>query len=185
MMIYPAIPFLLLVYIHRRIVKANIADGNGVEGNFVTRVSGRQHMRPLAFWRNEKVEYRKGAHSAEISGVIHVPVEPVVPFAVKRTKARARARARSGSAKPKSSAGRGNVGGGLVHPEAGWDDMTTPLGKVIDFETGLETERREFFFWVFFFFSLLVSISLFLLLAENSLGLVLPLTLFFPFTFLL
>jgi centromere protein C len=105
-------------------------------------MSGRQHIAPLAHWRNEKVEYRKGEFGTEISGVVHVPVEPVVPYTVKRT------RARSGSVKPGSSArgnggGRGGRGGGIEHPEAGWDDMTTPLGKVIDFETGLETERRK------------------------------------------
>jgi centromere protein C len=132
---------------------ADATDGNGVEGNFTTRRSGRQHIAPLAHWRGEKVEYRRGVYGTEISGVVHVPVEQSLPLtgAAKRR----RARSRSMSVRPKGGRGGGVAGGGgggengngvWVHPEAGWDDMTQPLGKVIDFETGLETERREFLF---------------------------------------
>lgn len=30
-----------------------------------------------------------------------------------------------------------------IPPEAGWDDETQSTGKVMDYETGEETERRE------------------------------------------
>ena len=98
-------------------------------------------MAPLEYWRNEKVEYKKGQYGTEVKAVVHIPQDTAMPYAAKKRYARSRSR----SVKPKmgkeNSVDPRNVG--IRHIEAGWDDQTTALGKVLDFETGQEIERRR------------------------------------------
>lgn len=100
-------------------------------------------MTPLAFWRNEKVEYKRGLNSAEIKTVVTVPTEEVIPFSARRRMA---ARSRKGSSMRRSRSVSQQIKGEMMirHAEAGWDDETQPLGKVIDFVSNTEIERREF-----------------------------------------
>ena len=55
-------------------------DEDGVHGDFQTRRSGRQHFKPLKWWKGEKFEYKKGPQLAVIKEVVHVPDDYVEPL---------------------------------------------------------------------------------------------------------
>ena len=113
-------------------------DEDGVHGDFVSRRSGRQHFKPLAYWRGEKFEYTRGPALPVIKEVVHIPPEYVEPFAAQRKRGRT---GRSQSVR--RGHGNGGSGRGSDEPEeAGWDEGTNPVGVVKD-PSGRELYRRE------------------------------------------
>ncbi|KAE8540611.1 hypothetical protein D1P53_002974 [Cryptococcus gattii VGV] len=99
---------------------------DGYHGNFVTRRSGRQHYKPLEFWRGEKVEYMRGPGCAVIKEIITIPEDPPIPLAARRS--RKNGRTRSGSV----AAGK-RKREDSVEDEEGWDHKTEPTGLVQDY----------------------------------------------------
>ncbi|WVQ92233.1 hypothetical protein IAS59_006042 [Cryptococcus gattii] len=108
---------------------------DGYHGNFVTRRSGRQHYKPLEFWRGEKVEYMRGPGCAVIKEIITIPEDPPIPLAARRS--RKNGRARSGSV----AAGK-RKREDSVEDEEGWDHKTEPTGLVQDYPLGEECYRK-------------------------------------------
>ncbi|ODO05031.1 hypothetical protein I350_05643 [Cryptococcus amylolentus CBS 6273] len=121
------------------------ANGNGVTGNFLTRRSGRQHIKPLEYWRGEKVVYAPGPGLAIVSEVVTIPEESAIPFAARNKRRGHRA----------ASASKGSGGGGgkrkrrgedseeeEEEDEAGWDDKTEPTGLIQDFPGKAECHRK-------------------------------------------
>lgn len=107
---------------------------DGYHGNFVTRRSGRQHYKPLEFWRGEKVEYMRGPGCAVIKEIITIPEDPPVPLALRKSRKNGRARSGSvavGKRKREDS----------VEDEEGWDHKTEPTGLVQDYPFGEECYR--------------------------------------------
>lgn len=111
---------------------------DGYHGNFVTRRSGRQHYKPLEFWRGEKVEYMRGPGCAVIKEIITIPEDPPIPLAARRS--RKNGRARSGSV----AAGK-RKREDSVEDEEGWDHKTEPTGLVQDYPFGEECYRSGLF----------------------------------------
>ncbi|OXG75366.1 centromere protein C [Cryptococcus neoformans A2-102-5] len=108
---------------------------DGYHGNFVTRRSGRQHYKPLEFWRGEKVEYMRGPGCAVIKEIVTIPEDPPVPLAARRSRKNGRARDGSvavGKRKREDS----------VEDEEGWDHKTEPTGLVQDYPFGEECYRK-------------------------------------------
>jgi centromere protein C len=106
-----------------------------VEGDFTMRRSGRQHFRPLEYWRGEKFEYTRGQYGAQIKEVVKIAPDVVEPLTNRYKRGRS-GRARSGSTKPSAS----------VDPNEaleGWDELTDPIGVVKEFPSNAEIERRE------------------------------------------
>lgn len=114
-----------------------------MHGDFVSRRSGRQHFKPLAYWRGEKFEYQRGNYLPVIKEVVHIPEEHIEPFAARNKRSRT---GRSESVRPTNGHANGHTNGhgGTHEPEeAGWDDGTDPIGLVKEFPSGRETHRRE------------------------------------------
>ncbi|WVQ77302.1 hypothetical protein IAR50_006986 [Cryptococcus sp. DSM 104548] len=119
------------------------ANGNGITGNFLTRRSGRQHIKPLEYWRGEKVVYAPGPGLAVVSEVLTIPEEAPVPFAA-RNKRRGH---RSASATATANGGgkrkrRGGDSDDEEENEEGWDEKTEPTGLIQDFPNGAECHRK-------------------------------------------
>lgn len=72
-----------------------------------------------------------------IKEVVHIPVEPVEPYAAKHKRSRT---GRSLSVKPGNGHGHG---GSYMPEEMGWDDGTDPIGVVKEFPSGREIYRRK------------------------------------------
>ncbi len=107
-----------------------IAEEDRWKGDFTTR-SGRKHLKPLQYWKGEKVNYGRGPGLAVIKEVVRIEDEPKAPLG-----SRNRGRARSQSVKPKVD---------TVQEEAGWDEETEPVGLVTEFATNREIQRRKSF----------------------------------------
>ncbi|WVN87138.1 uncharacterized protein L203_102314 [Cryptococcus depauperatus CBS 7841] len=111
-------------------------DDNGWQGNFKTRRSGRQHYRPLDWWRGEKVEYARGHGLAVIKEIVTIPEEPIEPLASRRRKGGRAASTNEGADEAKK-----RKRGKDPNDETGWDDLTEPAGLVLDVE-GIECTRK-------------------------------------------
>lgn len=69
-----------------------------------------------------------------IKEILRVPKEDPVPLgANRRKKSRARSMSKAKSVDPESF---------VFNPEEGWDDQTDPSGVVIDWDEGIEIQRR-------------------------------------------
>ncbi len=114
-----------------------VEGDNQYRGDFVTRRSGRVHLKPLDWWRGERKEWQKGANGPEVKSVVRVPREEVKPRPAPRKKHGAkRGRSQSAAAPPESSA----VAPGMVHLDFDYDVDT--MANVRDYVTG-ETITRS------------------------------------------
>lgn len=109
------------------------------------RRSAREPIRPLEWWRLEKVVYGRGPVGSNslvphIKEIHRIPEEPTEPLGAKRKQRKGRAKSRSQTAAPHDRDGEGPVV--LFNPELGWDDETPEMGKVYDFDGGHEVTRR-------------------------------------------
>ncbi|VDC06532.1 unnamed protein product [Peniophora sp. CBMAI 1063] len=93
----------------------------------------RQRYAPLEWWRNEKVVYGKRengiAYCPIVKAIVRVPKEPPKPLGK-------HARKRVNHSQRRTPAL------GVANPEEGWDDQTEPQGRVLDWTTKEEVERR-------------------------------------------
>lgn len=109
------------------------------KGDFKMRRSGRQHFRPLEWWRNERFEYTRGEHSAIIKEVVHLPALEVQPLGK---------RPRAGHGVRAGSQARSTRKGSSVPPaedgEDGWDNNTNPIAVVNEYPSGREVQRRGY-----------------------------------------
>lgn len=78
------------------------AEGDKYRGDFVTRRSGRNHFKPLEYWRGERMEYERGEHGPVVKSVVHVPPVETRPRNQAR-RARGRGRGRSTTARAQSA----------------------------------------------------------------------------------
>ncbi|TEB18934.1 hypothetical protein FA13DRAFT_1744891 [Coprinellus micaceus] len=111
------------------------------------RRSRREHIKPLEYWRGERVVYGRPDFSQvdpvkvlpipQIREIIRIPKEPAVPLG-KRKRGHSQ-RARSKTAEPGGPHSKNNV---RFNPEDGWDDETPSNATVLDYRTGNEVERR-------------------------------------------
>ncbi|KLT39160.1 hypothetical protein CC85DRAFT_205800 [Cutaneotrichosporon oleaginosum] len=77
--------------------KSQIApnEGHQYEGDFVCRRSGRNHFKPLEWWRGEHKEYKQGTFGPEIVSIVRVPDEVTTKPRATSRKPRGRGRGRS------------------------------------------------------------------------------------------
>lgn len=108
------------------------------KGDFKTRRSGRQHFRPLEWWRNERFEYTRGEHSAVIKEVVHLPRDENATLS-KRPRPGRSSRAASQGARSIRKASSVP----LDNDEEGWDNNTNPIAVVNEFPSDREVQRRE------------------------------------------
>lgn len=107
----------------------------------------REHIRPLEYWRGEKVVYGRSNGSGpvlvpHIKEILRIPKDDALPLAIKRKR---------GSTRPRS---RSRAGDGpddvippalpVVNPEEGWDNLTEALCTVLHYTTKEEVERRTY-----------------------------------------
>lgn len=117
------------------------AEGNKYQGDFVTRRSGRNHFKPLEYWRNERVEYVRGEYGPVVASVVHVPPVETRPRKAAR-RARGQGRGRSTTARAESAS---------VAPEAATDQFfdidrhVDTMMPVTDYATGEIISRSELF----------------------------------------
>lgn len=90
-------------------------------------------MRPLEWWRGERVEYARGEYQAVIKSVVHIPPEPKKPLG--------RPKPRAGNRRTGRSASR-SVRAESVPIEEGWDDNTKENALVCEYPSGREVSRR-------------------------------------------
>lgn len=108
-------------------------------------------MKPLEYWRNEKVIYGRSDEGVEhvpiMKGVIRYPQEPPEPLgsvASRKRKRNARSQSRAASqSAPREPLSVKREDADLNPPELGWDQDTEAMGTVIDFSTQEEVDRRE------------------------------------------
>ncbi|GAA6037116.1 hypothetical protein JCM8097_008743 [Rhodosporidiobolus ruineniae] len=105
------------------------------------RRSTRQRLEPLAYWRNERVVYKRRASGVGMNAIIRVPTEEPAPLtkAGKKRGQKPSSTAASSSKKPRS---RTTHVKNEPNPEDGCDDMTDPDGVVWSWEGNAETTRR-------------------------------------------
>ncbi|KAH9482624.1 Inner kinetochore subunit cnp3 [Psilocybe cubensis] len=109
------------------------------------RRSQREHIRPLEYWRGEKVVYGRTTHSGPvlvppIKEILRIPKEDALPLGAKRKRGSTRPRSRSRAVDHHEN----SIPPALaVHnPEEGWDDDTSAICTVLHFTTKDEVERR-------------------------------------------
>lgn len=93
-------------------------------------------MRPLEWWRGERVEYARGEYQAVIKSVVHIP--PPEPKKPARAKPRGGSRARTGRSASRSVRARSET----APVEEGWDDSTKENALVCEYPSGREVSRR-------------------------------------------
>jgi hypothetical protein len=95
-------------------------------------------VEPLAYWRNERIVYKRGEGERVMTDIVKYDPEPARPLGV------AGKRARSASVKPKSANPKLVV---YEDPDTGAKDvvdLTDPMGIVTDWNSNQEVHRREY-----------------------------------------
>ncbi|KAG5634303.1 hypothetical protein DXG03_005985, partial [Asterophora parasitica] len=107
------------------------------------RKSAREHYKPLEWWRGEKLVYGRSQRPGTgvvlvppIREIVRIPKEEPEPLGKRK-----RSRARSKSKAPENEEVHIKIVP-VDNPEEGWDKDTSPYGVVLDYETGVEVERR-------------------------------------------
>lgn len=94
-------------------------------------------VEPLAYWRNERIVYKRGEDERVMTDIVKYDPEPARPLGV------AGKRARSASVKPKTNNNKLVV---YEDPDTGAKDvvdLTDPMGIVMDWHTNEEILRRK------------------------------------------
>jgi centromere protein C len=105
----------------RRKSQLPVEGDNQYQGDFVTRRSGRVHMKPLDWWRGERKEWQKGANGPDVKSVTRVPREVVKPRP---------------APKKKHGAGRGRSQSAAAPPEP---PAVAPGMELLDFDHDIDT----------------------------------------------
>ncbi|THH23100.1 hypothetical protein EUX98_g8078 [Antrodiella citrinella] len=122
------------------ILREVIQDNNQPHPDGLRR-GARTRYAPLDWWRLEKVVYGRRESGPclvpNIKEIHRIPKEEVIPLGIYGKKARKQSR----SAKSKTRSVEPELAPDF-NPEEGWDDDTQEKGVVLDYEKGIEVEKR-------------------------------------------